>query len=138
MVMRFCPAGLRAVLSADRWLAYAGPGIWAAHGPGLFQAVRQLRARLIGCVSELALSQAGRRRKRMGGAFLACGCNNRLLSGSGVQAANTQGSISPFSPWRQTQPLHRPLAPAAYRRDADGRRDNPKAAARDTLDTTRP
>ena len=45
----------------------------------------------------------------MGGAFLACGFNNRLLSGSGVQAANTQGSMSPFSPWRQTQPLHRPL-----------------------------
>jgi hypothetical protein len=32
--------------------------------------------------------------------------------------------------------LHRPLRPAAYRRDPDGRRDNPKAAARDTLDTT--
>jgi hypothetical protein len=32
---------------------YAGPGVWAAHGPGLFQAVHQLRADLIGCVSEL-------------------------------------------------------------------------------------
>jgi hypothetical protein len=31
--------------------------------------------------------------------------------------------------WRRTQPLHRPLR--RYRRDADGRRDNPKAVARD-------
>jgi hypothetical protein len=53
--------------------------------------------------------ERGRRRKRMGGAFLACGFNNRLLSGSGVQAANTQGSMTPFGPWRRTQPLHRPL-----------------------------
>jgi hypothetical protein len=42
-------------------------------GPGPFQGVRQLRADLIGCVSESA-------RKRVGGVFLACG-NDRLLRG---------------------------------------------------------
>jgi hypothetical protein len=47
--------------------------------------------------------------KRMGGAFLACGFNSRFLSGSGVHAANTQGSMSLFGPWRRTQPLHRSL-----------------------------
>jgi hypothetical protein len=49
-----------AVLNADRWpdhMPVPGPGVWAAHGPGLLQAVRQLREGLIGCVSEWPLSQ---------------------------------------------------------------------------------